>query len=117
MIEELAKVVGRVQTTAVQVTNATRRIIDRSDELTQASETQVAHISQTTEDVEGLAIFVQNVDRNAQLSAEAAQEALRNANSGQRSVRQMIEGMVLIRENVQETSHKINRLGERAKEI
>src|SRR5437588_7468182 len=37
MIEELAKVVGRVQTTAVQVTNATRRIIDRSDELTQAS--------------------------------------------------------------------------------
>ena len=31
MIEELAKVVGRVQSTAVQVTNATRRIIDRVD--------------------------------------------------------------------------------------
>src|SRR5579885_1115250 len=28
MIEELAKVVGRVQSTAVQVTNATRRILD-----------------------------------------------------------------------------------------
>ncbi|HEX6554604.1 MAG TPA: methyl-accepting chemotaxis protein [Ktedonobacteraceae bacterium] len=117
MIEELAKVVGRVQTTAVQVTNATRRIIDRSDELTQASETQVAQISQTTEAVEALAIFIQNVARNAQLSAEAAQEALRNANSGQRSVRQTIEGMVLIRENVQETSKKIKRLGERSNEI
>src|SRR5256714_5391712 len=117
MIEELAKVVGRVQTTAVQVTNATRRIIDRSDELTQASETQVAQISQTTEAVEALAIFIQNVARNAQLSAEVAQEALRSANSGQQSVRQTIGGMMVIRENVQETSKKIKRLGERSNEI
>src|SRR5436305_27665 len=117
MIEELAKVVGRVQTTAVQVTNATRRILDRSAELAQASETQVAQISQTTEAVEALAIFIKNVARNAQLSVEVAQEALRNANSGQQSVRQTIEGMVVIRENVQETSKKIKRLGERSNEI
>ena len=117
MIEELAKVVGRVQTTAVQVTNATRRILDRSAELAQASETQVAQISQTTEAVEALAIFIQNVARNAQLSAEMAQEALRNAANGQQSVRQTIEGMLLIRENVQETSKKIKRLGERSNEI
>jgi methyl-accepting chemotaxis protein len=42
MIEELAKVAGRVQTTAIQVTNAARRTLDRSAELAQASETQVA---------------------------------------------------------------------------
>ncbi|TMD56798.1 MAG: methyl-accepting chemotaxis protein, partial [Chloroflexi bacterium] len=117
MIEELAKVVGRVQATAVQVTNATRRILDRSAELAQASETQVAQISQTTQAVEALAIFIQNVARNARLSAEAAQEALRNANVGQDAVRQSIEGMMLIRENVQETSKKIKRLGERSNEI
>src|SRR5436305_7275223 len=117
MIEELAKVVGRVQSTAVQVTNATRRILDRSAELAQASETQVGQISQTTEAVEALAVFIKNVARNAQLSVEADQEALRNANSGQQSVRQTIEGMVLIRENVQETSKKIKRLGERSNEI
>src|SRR5213082_2030776 len=117
MIAELAKVVGRVQTTAVQVTNATRRILDRSAELAQASETQVAQISQTTEAVEALAVFIQNVARNAQLSAEVAQEALRNANSGQQSVRQTIDGMMLIRENVQDTSKKIKRLGERSNEI
>lgn len=117
MIEELAKVVGRVQATAVQVTNATRRILDRSAELAQASETQVAQISQTTEAVEALAVFIQNVARNAQLSVEAAQEALRNANSGQQSVRQTIDGMMLIRENVQETAKKIKRLGERSNEI
>ncbi|HEY7418380.1 MAG TPA: HAMP domain-containing methyl-accepting chemotaxis protein, partial [Ktedonobacteraceae bacterium] len=117
MIEELAKVVGRVQSTAVQVTNATRRILDRSAELAQASEAQVQQISQTTEAVEALASFIQDVARNAQLSVEAAQEALRNAASGQQSVRQTIEGMMLIRENVQETSKKIKRLGERSNEI
>src|SRR5712691_3227108 len=117
MIEELAKVVGRVQTTAVQVTNATRRILDRSAELAQASETQVAQISQTTEAVEALAIFIQNVARNAQLSVDVAQEALHSANSGQQSVRQTIGGMMVIRENVQETSKKIKRLGERSNEI
>src|SRR5579864_9703293 len=117
MIEELAKVVGRVQATAVQVTNATRRILDRSAELAQASETQVTQISQTTQAVEALAIFIQNVARNARLSAEAAQEALRNANVGQDAVRQTIDGMMLIRENVQETSKKIKRLGERSNEI
>ena len=117
MIEELAKVVGRVQATAVQVTNATRRILDRSVELSQASETQVAQISHTTEAVEALAIFIQNVARNAQSSADAAQDALHNANSGQQAVRQTIEGMMLIRENVQETAKKIKRLGERSNEI
>ncbi len=117
MIEELAKVVGRVQSTAVQVTNATRRILDRSAELAQASETQVKQIAQTTEAVEALANFIQNVARNAQLSVEAAQDALKNAATGQKAVRQTIEGMLLIRENVQETSKKIKRLGERSNEI
>src|SRR5579884_2004949 len=117
MIEELAKVVGRVQNTAVQVTNASRRVLDRSAELAQASETQVARISQTTEAVEALATFIQTVARNAQTSVEVAQEALRNAASGQQAVRQTIEGMMLIRENVQETAKKIKRLGERSNEI
>lgn len=117
MIEELAKVVGRVQDTAIKVTSATRHILDNSANLAQASETQVAQIAQTTEAVEALAVFIQNVARNAQASAEAAQDALRNAATGQQAVRQTIDGMMHIRENVQETSKKIKRLGERSNEI
>jgi len=117
MIEELAKVVGRVQATAVQVTNATRRILDRSAELAQASDTQVKQIAQTTEAVEALAVFIQNVARNTQMSVDIAQEALHSASNGQQAVRQTIEGMMLIRENVQETAKKIKRLGERSNEI
>ncbi|HEU5369205.1 MAG TPA: HAMP domain-containing methyl-accepting chemotaxis protein [Ktedonobacterales bacterium] len=117
MIEELGKVVGRVQSTTMQVTTATRRILDRSAELAQASEQQEMQIAQTTEAVEALATFIQTTARNAQLSAESAQEALRNARGGEQSVVQTIDGMQHIRDNVQETAKKIKRLGERSQEI
>jgi twitching motility protein PilJ len=117
MIEELAKVVGRVQATTLQVTNATRRLLDRSAEVAQASEAQAAQISQTSEAVAQLANFVQLSARNALTATESAQEALRNAKAGQQAVVQTIDGMVHIRENVQETSKRIKRLGERSQEV
>jgi methyl-accepting chemotaxis protein len=117
MIEELAKVVGRVQATTFQVTNATRRLLDRSAEVAQASEAQALQISQTTESVARLADFVQLSASNALAAAEAAREALRNAEGGQQAVVQTIDGMVHIRENVQDTSKKIKRLGERSQEV
>jgi methyl-accepting chemotaxis protein len=117
MIEELAKVVGRVQATTFQVTNATRRLLDRSAEVASASEAQSQQISQTSEAVARLADFVQLSANNALSAAEAARQALRNAEGGQQAVVQTIDGMVHIRENVQETSKKIKRLGERSKEV
>lgn len=117
MIEELAKVVGRVQATTFQVTNATRRLLDRSAEVASASDTQSQQISQTTESVARLADFVQLSATNAAAAAAAAREALRNAEGGQHAVIQTIDGMVHIRENVQETSKKIKRLGERSQEV
>ncbi len=117
MIEELAKVVGRVQATTFQVTNATRRLLDRSAEVSSASDAQSVQISQTTEAVARLADFVQLSANNALAAAEAAREALRNAEGGQQAVVQTIDGMVHIRENVQETAKKIKRLGERSQEV
>lgn len=117
MIEELAKVVGRVQATTLQVTNATRRLLDRSAEVAQASEAQAVQISQTSEAVAQLAAFVQLSARDALAASENAQDALRNARAGQQAVVQTIDGMVHIRENVQETSKRIKRLGERSQEV
>lgn len=117
MIEELAKVVGRVQATTFQVTNATRRLLDRSAEVAQASELQSVQISNTTDSVSRLADFVLLSATNAKAAADAARDALRNADGGQQAVVQTIDGMVHIRENVQETSKKIKRLGERSQEV
>ena len=117
MIEELAKVVGRVQATALQVTNATRRLLDRSAEVASATDTQALQINQTSDAVARLADFVQLSANNALEAVEAAREALRAAQSGKQAVDQSIEGMDHIRDNVQETAKKIKRLGERSQEV
>jgi len=117
MIEELAKVVGRVQATALQVTNATRRLLDRSAEVAGATDTQALQINQTSDAVARLADFVQLSASNAFAAVEAAREALRAAQSGKLAVDQSIEGMGHIRDNVQETAKKIKRLGERSQEV
>ena len=117
MIEELAKVVGRVQATTLQVTNATRRLLDRSAEVAQASENQSVQIAQASGAVGRLADFVQLSANNALAAAEVARAALQTSQSGQEAVVQTIDGMVRIRDNVQETSKKIKRLGERSKEV
>ncbi len=117
MIEELAKVVGSVQTTANQVTAATRRLLDRATDVTQASEAQARQISLASERVAQIADFVQLSATNALQAAEAAREALNSSREGQMAVVKTTEGMSHIRENVQETSKKIKRLGERSQEV
>lgn len=117
MIEELAKVVGSVQTTANQVTAATRRLLDRSTDVTQASEAQARQISLVSERVAQIADFVQLSATNALQAAEAAREALNSSREGQMAVVKTTQGMANIRENVQETSKKIKRLGERSQEV
>jgi methyl-accepting chemotaxis protein len=117
MIEELAKVVGRVQATAVQVTTATRRLLDRSAEVSQASEAQAGQITRTSEAVARLADFVQLSASNALRAADVASDALNSSQAGQEAVSQTILGMTRIRDNVQETAKKIKRLGERSQEV
>jgi twitching motility protein PilJ len=117
MIEELAKVVGRVQATTNQVTTATRRLIDRSADVAQSSGAQARQISLVSERVAQLADFVQLSATNALQAAAAASEAIQSSRDGQASVVKTTEGMAHIRENVQETSKKVKRLGERAQEV
>jgi methyl-accepting chemotaxis protein len=117
MIEELVKVIGRVQMTTQQVINATRRILENSHNLARSAEMQYAQTTQASEQVEELAAFILSAARNATLSASAAQDALNSSREGQSAVVQTIEGMQHIRDNVQETAKKIKRLGERSQEI
>lgn len=117
MIEELAKVVGRVQATTNQVSTATRRLLDRSADVAQSSEAQARQISLVSDRVAQLADFVQLSAANALQAAAAAREALQSSRDGQSSVVKTTEGMAHIRENVQETAKKIKRLGERSQEV
>ncbi len=117
MIEELAKVVGRVQATTNQVSTATRRLLDRTAQVSQSSEAQARQIALVSERVAQLADFVQLSAGNALQASAAAGEAMQSSRDGQAAAIKTTEGMTNIRENVQETAKKIKRLGERSQEV
>ncbi|HEX9067230.1 MAG TPA: methyl-accepting chemotaxis protein [Ktedonobacterales bacterium] len=117
MAEELGKVVGKVQATALQVTNATRRLLARSAEVSHASQAGAVQVRQAFDLVAQLAEFVQLSAQNSLTTVESAREALNSAQGGQQAVVQSISAIGHIRDNVQETSKKIKRLGERAQEV
>jgi methyl-accepting chemotaxis protein len=64
-----------------------------------------------------MAVSIQQVSENAAISAQVARTAREAASNGSQAVTATVEGMVRIRQQVQETAKKIKRLGESSQEI
>ncbi|KJK22464.1 chemotaxis protein [Burkholderiaceae bacterium 16] len=116
-VEELRELVGRVQQTAGEVTQASSQVQDTSTELVAASEEQSRQIRQTGESVVEMADRITQVSRGAAESANVARASLAAAEQGQHAVQNAIVGMNDIREQIQDTSKRIKRLGESSQEI
>lgn len=117
MVAELRGIIANVNETTYAVSSASTEIIASSSALALSSEQQARQISDTAMAIEEMAVSIQQVSGNANLSAEVAAEARTNAQSGSMAVQATIEGMQRIRQEVQETSKTIKRLGESSQEI
>lgn len=117
MIGELRRVIEEVNETTAAVTTTSTRISESSNTLAMSSEDQAQQIADTAGAVEEMAVSIQQVSENAQVSATVAREARQNAQAGSEAVAATIEGMNRIRQEVQETSRTIKRLGESSQEI
>ena len=116
-VEELRELVGRVQQTAEQVTQASSAVAATSEGLVAASEEQSRQIRQTGQSVVEMADRITQVSRGAAESANVARASLAAAEQGQQAVQNAITGMNDIRDQIQETSKRIKRLGESSQEI
>ncbi|GCB04074.1 methyl-accepting chemotaxis protein [Ralstonia sp. SET104] len=116
-VEELRELVGRVQQTAEQVTQASSAVAVTSEGLVAASEEQSRQIRQTGQSVVEMADRITQVSRGAAESANVARASLAAAEQGQQAVQNAITGMNDIRDQIQETSKRIKRLGESSQEI
>jgi twitching motility protein PilJ len=116
-VEELRGLVGRVTTTAEQVTSASNQAQGISDNLLEASEQQSREISDAGQVVLTMAQDITDVSRSANESAEVARQSVAAAEQGAHAVEDAIKGMNEIREQIQETSKRIKRLGESSQEI
>jgi twitching motility protein PilJ len=117
MIEQLRSIIGNVQKATQQVSHAAHRIQTSAESLATGSESQSVQIIQTSNAIEHMAESIQQVSESANVSSTVAQQALQTAKQGNTAVRNTIDGMNRIREQAQETSKRIKRLGETSQEI
>ncbi|WP_418319217.1 methyl-accepting chemotaxis protein [Piscinibacter sakaiensis] len=116
-IEELRALVAQVQGAAGRVTDTTEQVETTSVELLATSAEQLREIRDTGEAVLQMAGRIVQVSSQAQLMAHVAHQSLAAADSGSKAVQATIGGMNVIREQIQDTSKRIKRLGESSQEI
>lgn len=116
-IEALRELVTTINDTAEQMADASEDSLATAKNLTRASQTQTKQILSATEAIQKMVASIQEVSRDANRAAEVTERSVQVAHTGGDAVRRTIDGMGSIREQIQETSKRIKRLGESSQEI
>jgi twitching motility protein PilJ len=116
-IDELRRLVTGITAAAGEVTTATQLASAVTGQLLQAAQRQSTEIQSTGRAVATMTQTMTDVSKNAGESAKVAESSLHAAEKGATAVQNAIRGMNDIREQIQETSKRIKRLGESSQEI
>ena len=116
-IDQLRQLVLVINSTAEKVSQSSEQTQMNAVELAEASEHQAQEIASVSAAINEMAISIDQVSTNATESASVAQRSVAIAHNGGDVVQRSIEGMNVIRDQIQETSKRIKRLGESSQEI
>ena len=116
-IDQMRGLVSSINETAVQVSSAAQETQATAMHLAEASEHQAQEIAGASAAVNEMAVSIDQVSANASESSSVAERSVGIANKGAQVVQNTIHGMDTIREQIQETSKRIKRLGESSQEI
>src|SRR6266516_4545922 len=117
MVEELGSLIVCVKMIVNELDRSTSAIFDRLTQLVETRDIQLNQISHAAVEVEHMADSSRKVADRAEILYGVAHDARQSAQGGRAAVQQAVEGMGRIHENVQETSSKVQTLGERSREI
>jgi twitching motility protein PilJ len=116
-IGELRALVTGVNNASTQVSAKSQQAQAVSVKLLEAAKKQSREIQSTTEQVLDVANTLSTVSTNAEESSKVALRSLAASDKGRLAVQNSISGMNDIREQIQETSKRIKRLGESSQQI
>lgn len=116
-IDQLRDLVETINQTAVQVASAAQETQATAMHLAEASEHQAQEIAGASAAINEMAVSIDQVSANAAESSAVAERSVAIANKGNEVVHNTITGMDNIREQIQDTSKRIKRLGESSQEI
>lgn len=116
-IDELRTLVTTINETSEQVSSSAQETQTTARHLADAAQNQAHRISNATTAINQIASSMDNVSKNSAESADVAERSVQIASHGAEVVRETISGMDSIRDQIQETSKRIKRLGESSQEI
>jgi len=116
-IDELRSLVAQINTAAGHLTESSTQGRAVSTHLLQVADKQSSQIEEATGSVLQMASAMDAVSESASKCAEVAEQSLSASGKGGTAVQDSIAGMNTLREQIQETSKRIKRLGESSQEI
>ncbi len=116
-IEQLRDIISSINDTTVKVDSAAKETQTKALTLAEASESQASEIASASGAVKEMAGTMDKMSVDASESATVAKSSVQIAKSGANVVQNTIHGMDTIREQIQDTSKRVKRLGESSQEI
>ena len=116
-VEQLRELVTGINITAQTVDESAQETMDTTSRLAEASGKQAEQVRIVTDNIHDMAESFDVMADKSRESSEVAQKSVTIANKGSNKVQQTIQGMDTIRDQIQETSKRIKRLGESSQEI
>ena len=116
-IAELRSLVENVAGSSAKVASSADATRATSLQLAESAEHQAQEIAGASAAINEMAITIDQVSSNSAESAAVAERSVSIAKNGAQLVRNTIEGMDTIREQIQDTAKRIKRLGESSQEI
>jgi twitching motility protein PilJ len=116
-IDALRRLVFTINNTAVQVSTSAQDAQITSRRLVDDSEIQVSKIMQASVQIQNIANSIEEVSNRAKQSTLVADNSVEIAKNGASIVQDSIVGMDKIKQQIQQTSKQIKRLGESSQEI
>jgi twitching motility protein PilJ len=116
-IDNLRDLVTGITSASEQVNRATAQAQQTSEALLKATEQQSQQIAEASTTVTAMTNSILQVSGNASQASDVAEKSLKVASQGAVAVQNTIVGMNGIREQIQETSKRIKRLGESSQQI
>jgi len=117
MVAEIGSIIADVRVAAMHVSVGANQMTDSTSRMAQGAQAQAREAGEVAASVETLTASVRQVAESARASAQSAREALEAAQKGDLAVRDSLQGMQRIRNEVQSISKKIKSLGDRSIEI
>ncbi len=116
-VQNMRNLVGTINTTSAEIANAASNTKETALRMNEASERQAKEITAVASTISATSQSMQQVAASAEKLALQAQQSVQVAHNGAETVNRTILGMTALREQIQDTSKRIKRLGESSQEI